>query len=298
MNLSRREFLVTGGATVAGAAMFFSTAERARAYPLDGLMGLQSYDVRNMLTADVGGTLKTLAGWGYKALDLVVPGATAQGPNPVQYRQALDAAGMVCHNGHFSAPTFDEANWKATMEVAKILGVKSMVFSGGAPGGRAAGPITVDTWKAYADRLNAAAKRTKAEGLQFGWHNHGEFRAIEGGGGLNPFDVLIANTDPALVKFQFDVGNCAVAGGDPIKYLRENPTRFFSMHVRDTRKNAAGNVESGIAVGEGTMDWKTIFQLAKAAGVHNYDVETGAAQDVVMEKSRMSAEFLKAYPAV
>jgi sugar phosphate isomerase/epimerase len=297
MSLSRREFLVRGGAAVAGAAVFLSATERAGAAPLDGLMGLQSYDVRNQLAADVTGTLKTLAGYGYKALDLVVPGATAQGPNPTQYRQALDAAGMVCHNGHFSAAMFDEANWKATMDVAKILGVKSMVFSGGAPGGRGA-TVTVDSWKAYADRLNQAARRTKAEGLQFGWHNHGEFRAIEGGGGQNPYDVLLANTDPALVKFQFDVGNCAVAGGDPIAYFRANPTRFFSMHVRDTRRGANGNVESGIAVGEGTMDWKTIFTLAKAANVHNYDVETGAGTDVVMEKSRISAEFLKAFPAV
>lgn len=290
MSVSRREFLVKGGAGVAGAAMFLSATERADAYPLDGLLGLQSYDVRTQLTADLGGTLKTLASYGYKALDLVVPGQPGQ---PAAYRQALDAAGMVCHNGHFNANGFDEPNWKATLDVARTLGVKEMVCSGGAPSGRGGTPVTVDSWKAYADKLNQYGARTKAEGLQLGWHNHGEFQAIAGGGGLNPYDVLMQNTDPAVVKFQIDVGNCAVAGGDPIMYLTKYPTRFYSMHARDVRDG-----KSGLAVGEGTLDFKKIFQLAKAAGVHNYDVETGAPADVVMEKMKMSAEYLKNFAAV
>jgi len=289
--VSRREFLARSGAGVAGAAMVFSAVSRLRAYPLDGVMGLQSFDVRTFLANDLNGTLKTLAGWGYKALDLVVPTGPGQ---PAQYRQALDAAGMACHNGHFGAAGFQEANWKATLEVARTLGVKEMVYSGGAPGGRGQAPATVDSWKAYADALNKAGERAKAEGLQLSWHNHGEFKAIEGGGGLNPFDVLLQNTDPALVKFQIDVGNMAEAGGDPIMYLSKYPTRYYSMHVKDVDAN--GHI--GIAVGEGKQDWKKIFELAKAANIHNFDVETGAPEAVVMEKLRMSAEFLKNYPAV
>lgn len=292
--LSRREFLAHSSAGLAGAALCLSATERTYAYPLDGVMGLQSYDVREFLLADVTGTLKTLAGWGYKALDLVVPAPTAPGPTPAQYREALDAAGMICHNGHFSAAMFQDANWANTLQVARALGVKEMVCSGGAPGGRGSQtPVTVDSWKAYADTLNQYAAKTKAEGLQLGWHNHGEFRPIEGGGGLNPFDVLLQNTDPALVKFQIDVGNMAEAGGDPIAYLTKYPTRYYSMHAKDVRD---GHI--GIAVGEGTQDFKKIFELAKAADIHNYDVETGAPKDVVMEKLRLSAEYLKNYPMV
>ena len=62
--LSRREFLAHGSAGLAGAALFLSATERTYAYPLDGVMGLQSYDVREFLVTDVNGTLKTLAGWG------------------------------------------------------------------------------------------------------------------------------------------------------------------------------------------------------------------------------------------
>jgi sugar phosphate isomerase/epimerase len=292
-SLTRRDFLARTGAGVAGAALFLSASERLRAYPLDGVMGLQSYDVRDFLKADLNGTLKTLAGYGYKALDLVVPNGQPGEPTAADYHAALEAAGMICHNGHFGAAMFQDANWASTLQVARTLGVKEMVCSGGAPSGRGGTPVTVDSWKKYAETLNQYGAKTKAEGLQLGWHNHGEFKPIEGGGGLNPYDVLLQNTDPAVVKFQIDVGNMAEAGGDPIMYLTKYPTRYYSMHVKDVRD---GHI--GIAVGEGTQDFKKIFELAKAANIHNYDVETGAPHDVVMEKLRISAEYLKNYPMV
>ena len=290
--LSRREFLGCGATAVAGTAWALAGTSSLLAYPLDGVMGLQSADIRQMLQADLNGTLRTLAGWGYKALDLVVP----QGPGQVTaYKQALDAAGMICHNAHFQATAFEDATWKSTLAIARELGLKEMVCAGGAPGGRGSQtPATVDSWKAYAEMLNRYGLKTKAEGLQLGWHNHGEFRPIEGGDGLNPFDVLLQNTDPAVVKFQVDVGNMVQAGGDPIMYLTKYPTRYYAMHTKDIGAN--GRI--GIAVGEGKQDWKKIFELAKAANIHNYDVETGAPADVVMAKLQMSAEFLKNFPKV
>ncbi len=290
--LSRRQFLTRTGGGLAGAAVFLAGTARARAYPLDGVMGLQSYDVRQFLARDLNGTLRTLAGYGYKALDLVVNTAPGQ-PTPAQYRQALDAVGMICHNGHFNASMFDEDNWSTTLGIARELGVKEMVCSGGAPGGRGQ-TATVDSWKAYAEMLNQYGARTKKDGLQLGWHNHGEFRPVEGANGQNPFDILLENTDPAVVKFQIDVGNMAQAGGDPIMYLSKYPTRYYSMHVKDV----SAEHRIGIALGEGVQDFKKIFELAKAANIHNYDVETGAPEDVVMEKLRISAEYLKNYPMV
>jgi sugar phosphate isomerase/epimerase len=289
--VSRREFL-QAGAAAAGAAYALANTRSVLAYPLDGVMGLQSADIGRLLQSDLNGTLKTLSGWGYKALDLVVP----RGPGQVtEYKKALDAAGMICHNAHFQSTMFEDENWKEALSIARELGLKEMVCAGGAPGGRGATtPATVDSWKAYADMLNKYGAKTKTEGLQLGWHNHGEFRPIDGGSGLNPFDVLLQNTDPAVVKFQVDVGNMAQAGGDPIMYLTKYSNRYYSMHAKDI--NAEHRI--GIAVGEGQQDWKKIFQLAKAANVHNFDVETGAQADVVMDKLRMSAEFLKNFPAV
>ena len=111
---------------------------------------------------------------------------------------------------------------------------------------------------------------------------------------MNPYDVLLQNTDPAVVKFQIDVGNMAQAGGDPIMYLTNYSTRYYSMHVKDvnsegTHRHCGRRGQAGLAED---------FALAKAANIHNFDVETGAPADVVMDKLRMSAEFLKKYPPV
>ena len=40
-------------------------------------------------------------------------------------------------------------------------------------------------------------------------------------------------TDPALVKFQIDVGNLTFAGGDAFAYLHKYHDRYFSMHSKD-----------------------------------------------------------------
>jgi len=135
--------------------------------------------------------------------------------------------------------------------------------------------------RASAGCIRISTSRRRTSSCNHSW----EFRAVDG---QIPFDILLANTDPAVVKFQIDVGNCMLGGGDPIAYLSKYPNRYYSMHVRDVRDG-----KSGIAVGEGTMDFKRIFTLAKAAGIHNYDVETGAPSDVVMEKLRASAAYLR-----
>jgi len=279
--MPRREFLRRGGIGLAASAMWLAPRDAAYAYPLDGVMGLQSYDVRQQLQADLDGTLKTLASWGYKALDLVVPTGPGE---PARYRAALDAAGMICHNAHFQAAMFEDDRWSDTLAIARTLGVKEMVCAGGV---RA---TSADDWKQYADVLNRNGAKTKKEGLQLGWHNHGEFKPIDG---QVPYDILLANTDPVVVKFQIDVGNMAQAGGDPVAYLTKYPTRYYSMHVKDVRDGRIG-----LAVGEGTQDFATLFKLAKTANIHNFDVETGAPAAEVMDKVKRSAEFLKSLPAV
>ncbi|HMJ60727.1 MAG TPA: hypothetical protein VK493_03150, partial [Bryobacteraceae bacterium] len=119
-----------------------------------------------------------------------------------------------------------------------------------------------------------------------GYHNHPtEFKEVDG---AIPFDLLLAGTDTALVKFQLDIGSVAVAGKEPIAYLKKYPDRYFSIHVKDMREG-----KIGLAVGEGTLDWKTILTAAKPLPLQNYAVETGAHAADVMEKLRLSAVYLR-----
>jgi len=102
-----------------------------------------------------------------------------------------------------------------------------------------------------------------------GYHNHDlEFMDIDG---VTPYDVLMENTDPKLVWFQIDVGNLTFAGKDAISYLKKYPKRYFSMHAKDYKPGL-----TSVPVGQGILDWKTIFTLAKKIGIQNYFAEVAA----------------------
>ncbi len=52
-----------------------------------------------------------------------------------------------------------------------------------------------------------------------------------------------------------------------------------------------------LALGEGTLDWKTLFAEAKKQNLMNYAVETGAKADIVWDKLKKSIDYLRAMKA-
>jgi sugar phosphate isomerase/epimerase len=156
-----------------------------------------------------------------------------------------------------------------------------------------------------ADELNKYGERTKGAGLQLGYHNH-EIEFVKTPQGDVPWDLLVQATDPALVRFLLDVGNCAFGGGDPYAYLDKYKPRYYGVHVKDFVKGKAA-----VPVGSGSLDWKRIFTLVKAANITNIVAEVGAygastldgqplapPEYSVLELYKRSAEFLKAFKEV
>ena len=280
--ISRRNFLAGGALGVTAAAGLSLDG-----FPLALPLGFQSYDVNRDLSRDFEGTCRTLAGYGYQLIDYVwlarVPGVApaVQAMTGKDVRRAFDAAGLKCQNCHFSWAELHDAEYGKTIEIAHALGLNSVVCQSLSSRAKSA-----DGWKWHAEQLNALGEKTKREGLLTGYHNHPtEFTDIEG---VVPFDLLLHGTDPKLVGMQLDAGSAAVAGKDPVAYLEKYPEHYFSLHAKDVRDG-----KIGIAVGEGTLDWKKIFAAAKKAPLRNYVVETGARPDVVMEKLKGSVDFLR-----
>jgi len=59
------------------------------------------------------------------------------------------------------------------------------------------------------------------------------------------------------------------AGVDPVELFQKHPGRFHLWHVKDLNKEKTGPV----AVGEGIIDFKRIFQKADLAGMKHFFVE-------------------------
>ena len=290
--MTRREFLA---AAAAAAATLRSAG--AASNPLGLPFGFQAWEIAPDMRKDWDGTLKAMKEYGYSYIDLnQVP--------PFTERPAADLKASFASHGF----TFTNALWsyqafaqrfEQTVADSQTLGLKTIVCS---PRPRLR---TTDDWKSMADELNKYGERTKAAGLQLGYHNH-EIEFVKTPDGDTPWDLLVQSTDPSLVQFLLDVGNCAFGGGDPYAYLDKYKTRYYGVHVKDLKPGKAA-----VPVGSGDLDWKRIFTLVKAASIRYIVAEVGAygastlqGQPLappdysVLELYQRSAEYLKAFTAV
>jgi sugar phosphate isomerase/epimerase len=75
--------------------------------------------------------------------------------------------------------------------------------------------------------------------------------------GVVPYDYLMAETDPGLVKMELDLFWTVKAGYDPTALFKEADGRFPLWHVKDM--NDAGEFTE---VGTGSINFKSIFKMA------------------------------------
>jgi sugar phosphate isomerase/epimerase len=265
-SLSRRKFLLHSGALGAAAMASQGLLPSARANPLNLPVGIQLYAVKDALKDDTAGTLKALKQIGFGEVETAGFGDRSA----KEFRRLLDDAGLACPSSHLP---FDIDNLGATFEAAHALG-NTYTASGGLRAslrppvtGPEAG-MTVEEAKRTADLANRIGAAAQKAGLQYAYHNHNvEF--VDQGGSIG-FDILLNETDPALVKFEIDCGWMVVGGRNPIDYFKQYPDRFPMIHVKDFLQ-APGH--PGAELGHGTIDYTPIFAAAKKAALKHYFVE-------------------------
>jgi sugar phosphate isomerase/epimerase len=247
---TRREFLGSAAAGLAALGMgplaFAKNANRP--------LGVQLYTVRSLMS-DVAGTLKAVRKIGYRKVETYVAEYKMSAKD---LRAAIVVAGLEAPSAHFGYNDFD-----SSFDYAKELGSELIVCS--------MVPLNIansaDGYKRGADQYNTWGAKAKAMGMKFGFHNHNvEFKEYGEKTGL---EILLENTDPALVQWQMDCYWVAQAGHDPVAMLRKYGKRIQSLHVKDRKPNATVTLETGTGsaffteVGNGTLDWKTILSLTE-----------------------------------
>ncbi len=305
--MSRRAFLGAAAAAscMAATAGWAAAAQRRRFFAGHHLpIGLQLYTLGQAPYRDLDGTLRTLARIGYRTVEPVA----FMKRTAAQLRAALDRAGLVCPSTH--VPLQADPSGGPTLAVADLgplaadmhrLGVEYVVVPifavperfkprQGEDGlhffVRAAAQMTADDWRRLAAQLNEKGAALKREGLKLAYHNHNvEFVKR---GPTTAFDLLVANTDPQLVRFEMDVGWVAAAGVDPIALLRAHRHRFRLIHIKDLKAGTVPNNAFRMDpadVGSGSLDWTKILPAAYDAGVRYYYVE----QEPPFAQPRMDA---------
>lgn len=273
MNTSRRSFLKNTSVAVAGSLALGSEALAAK--KTKQIVGIQLYSVRDDMKKDPMATLKQLRAMGYTHVEHAnYINRKFYGWTAKEFRTILDDLGLKMPSGHtvMGPQHWDNQkqefsdSWKQTVEDAAILG-QSYVIS---PWLDASLRKTYDDTLRYMEVFNKSGELCKQSGMKFGYHNH-DFEFSETMNGIMLYDIILKNTDPALVIHQLDMGNLYNGGAKTEDILKKYPGRFESLHVKDEIKSKGGRdrYESTI-LGKGIINLKANLDFVKKAGGTKY----------------------------
>jgi len=271
MKTSRRTFLKGSAAAIAGTTLFSKSLFGALA--AKEMVGIQLYSIRADMKKDPLGTLKQLAEMGYQYVEHAdYVDRKFYGQPAAEFKKTLDGLGLKMASGHtvMRKQHWDETKkdftdaWRRTVEDAATVGQRYVISPSLDPTLRK----TADDLKHMMDVFNKSGELCKKSGMKFGYHNHA-FEFSEKFGNETVYDIMLTNTDPALVIQQLDIGNLYNGGAKAIDIVAKYPGRFESMHVKDeilsTEKDAHEKYESTI-LGQGIVGSKDVIDLGRKSG--------------------------------
>lgn len=271
---SRRAFLGSLAAGPIGAAA--ALARGKKRYPV----GLELYSVRQALGKNLMGTVRTVAKMGYQCVEFYSPYYQWTASYAKQVRKELDGLGIRCYSTHNESVSFSPEGINKAMELNHILGTRYIVLA-------SPGPVkTIDGWKRVAEMLNKANDTLQANGFHAGYHNDDEeWKPMDG---QKPIDIVVQGTEKSVI-LQLDTGNCLRSGGDPVAYIKSNPGRIRSMHVKDWSPTR----DRRVLIGEGVAPWKKIFAAAESVGgIEYYLIEQEGSRYPELEAAKLDlADF-------
>src|SRR5690606_34125671 len=189
-------------------------------------IGIQLYTLKDVIFNDPKGVLSQLASFGYKELETHGhQDGKLYGMPRAEFGSFVSGLGLSVVSGHYGLNLIQN-DWEKSVADAKELGQKYMVLPWLVEADR-----TPDRIKSICEDLNKAGEVCKKYGMRMGYHNHDfEFRKD---GDKTLFDIILAETDPALVHIELDLYWVVFAGHDPLEYFAKHPGCFEQWHVKD-----------------------------------------------------------------
>jgi sugar phosphate isomerase/epimerase len=244
--IDRRRFVQAAGGSVAAMALgmprFAGGEPRA---PL-ARIGLELYSVRREMAKDFDRTLAAIRQIGYTDVELLWSFDNF-GKSTAEVKSALQREGLRAPSAHI-APITILIGWERRLALAQALGHDYLIVPSLTPDTSR----TLDDWREWADRFNQAGAIARRAGIWLAFHNEPDhMKPIDG---QVPYDVFVERTDPSVVRHQLDVGNMAMGGGDPLRYLERYRDRYWSFHLKDVVADRTHDTE----LGQGVLDLRRI----------------------------------------
>ena len=334
---------VASAAAMAASHVGSLAAAQAGDSPWRSRIGLELYTVRDLMETDYVGVLEKVAAIGYKEIE---PSRGYNNMPPKEFRALLDRLGLSMPSAHSGASGTGlelekqlEGFQTMGIKYTVISGGGRGGGGGAAPaaggrGGRGplppgayynagtgvthnsfteaeafgpyAPPLKLEAVKQRAATLNANGRLAQKFGIKMLVHNHtDEFEKLVDSP-RTPYEVLVEETDPALVTMQLDIGWAYIGGIDPIALFKKYPGRFELWHLKDAFGLKKVNPSLGpnervssvtfVPIGVGHIDFKPVFAQASLAGLKHFVVEqdNAATWGDSLSAARVSYQNLRA----
>ena len=258
------------------------------------MIGLQLYTVRNEMSKDPIGTLKSLAEMGYKDVECAgYNNGKIYGMAPKDFKKVIGDLGLQMNSAHVGIGSTDgkqpktlRDNFTGVCEDLASIGVSYVICPYLMDFDRKG----LDDYKKHAELFNKSGEIANKAKLKFGYHHH-DFEFIEMSGQI-PFDYLLANTDKDKVMYEIDFYWMAKGNKDAIQYIDQHPGRFQLWHIKDMDNTPQRGFSE---VGNGILDWKKVFTKKKVSGMKYLYVEQDQCKNFTpMESVKISVDYLKA----
>ena len=301
---NRREFLAGAAMLAAGrmsqqARPQRAPAQRIRIGAQTNTWGVPLKGYEHLLQV-----AESLARLGYASFETNYRSMEPLAPRARECRREFEARRIAYLGPHFGADLFDAQ--KVGSEIENIRRVAAYSAEMGATHFMLSGrrlpkiegklaPAALDTKTRALDRAGRACRDA---GLRLCYHNHRpEFEDEP-----TEMSFLVERTDPALVWFNYDVGNPYVPGFDPAAFSRRHSARIAVYHVKDVTVDAGGR-RTSTDLGAGQVDLKAVLQpLVKGAWEGWLVVEREGSYprpaDSPEEKLRQCREYLRAVTGI
>lgn len=178
--------------------------------------------------------------------------------DPDALRAALDAHGLTARSAHIHHAMLGDA-FRGTVASMRKIGT-SLVIMPWLPEEQL--PDDRAGWRELGRQMDLYARRFADEGLTFVWHNHDrEMRPLPDG--TVPIRELLGE----YLQWEIDLGWTVGANADPEMWLAEYRGRIPAIHLKDTPVPGAANDEGGqTAIGDGTLEWSTLWPACRNSG--------------------------------
>ena len=258
-------------------------------------MGLQLFSIRDPLAKDLTSTIKRIATVGYEDCETYGYDPSQvkyYGIKATEFKKLLTDNNMITTSGHYDFTKYFDKPMDAMsqyvdqcIEGAHALGQKYITWPWLDPAFR-----TLDNFHVLAGKLNKIGERVTKAGLGFAYHNH-DFEFTDYNGQIG-YDIIMKETDPALVKLQMDLYWVMHSSKrTPSQLFDLQPGRFVMWHIKDMDKISRDYSE----LGNGSIDFTVILPEAARAGLQYYYIEQGGnfAKDPVQSVTDSAIYFKK-----